>query len=182
MIVDGVLGVQAGTRFVTRVSDRVLKRISVVILVVVGCHLLLERTGVSPLPDHDAGKLAFATGISGIILALALGIVIGAYSAAMGLGGGLLTVPPLVLRFHTSMPTALGTSLIVMAPKAALSILAHARQHTIDHRTGLVLAAGTAPSAGIGVLVALVLPGNALSAVFGLSILLMAFREVRFKG
>src|SRR5699024_9217397 len=176
MMIGGILGVQAGARFVTRVSDRTLTRTFIGILLVVGTQMLLKGASIQLLPTTDMSSLTSAT--TGIVTALILGIIIGAYSAAMGLGGGLLTVPALVVLFGTIMQTALGTSLAVMIPNAILSILAHARQPTLDMRTGLVLAASALPRAAAGAVIALARPGGVLNVVFGAFVLYIAALEI----
>lgn len=109
MMVGGVFGVQVGARFVARVPARLLALVFVTILVFVGGQMLLDGLGLRLLPHATDSEPVFTSGVTGVAIALALGVVVGAYSAAMGLGGGLLTVPALVLLFGTDMQTALGT-------------------------------------------------------------------------
>lgn len=179
MMIGGVLGVRGGARFVARASPRMLRAIFVVVLVLAGLQLLLEGLGLDPFGAAAALPPVFSEGTYvTAALALTLGVLVGAWSAAMGLGGGLLTVPVLVLLFGTGMQTALGTSLAVMVPNSILSSIAHIRRGTAVLPVGLGLAAGAVPGAVVGVFIALALPGRALSLVFGGFVLVMAFVEV----
>ncbi|VBA56990.1 hypothetical protein [Mycobacterium attenuatum] len=52
-----------------------------------------------------------------------LGIVIGAWSTALGLGGGLLTAPVMLVLFGSPLYVAEGTALMVMLPNALAETL-----------------------------------------------------------
>jgi len=179
LMVGGVLGVQFGVRLVTRASERTLRGIFVVVLVLAGAKLLLDALGLDPigsaavLPATVRERLGVV-----IVLALALGVVTGAWSAAMGLGGGLLTVPMLALLFGLGVHTAEGTSLVVMAPNSSFAARAHIRQGTASLPVGLGVACGAAVGAVIGALIALALPGRTVDLLFGSFVLAMALREL----
>jgi uncharacterized protein len=180
LMLGGVLGVRGGARFVARASERTLRTIFVGVLIVAGAKLLLDALRLDPigtgavLPASVRAVLAVV-----VVLALALGTIVGAWSAAMGLGGGLLTVPMLALLFGTGLHTAEGTSLVVMLPNSLFAARAHTRQGTASVPIGLRLAGGAAAGAVIGALVALALPARTLELLFGGFVLLMAARELR---
>jgi uncharacterized membrane protein YfcA len=81
---------------------------------------------------------------------LVLGLLAGAYSGFLGLGGGFVIVPGLT-RF-TGMPLkrAIGTSLVTVAVLAVPGTIAHALLGHIDWRLALLLAVGVVPGALIG--------------------------------
>jgi len=180
LMLGGVLGVHAGARFVARASERTLRVSFVVVLVLAGAKLLLDALGLDPIGAH-AILPAAVRGESAAVtaLALALGALVGAWSAALGLGGGLLTVPTLVLLFGSGLHEAEGTSLLVMLPNSIFAAHAHLRQRTASLPVGLRLASGAAPGAVVGALLALALPARALGLVFGGFVLAMAARELR---
>jgi uncharacterized protein len=178
LMIGGVAGALFGARLVAHASETVLRSVFIAVLILAGAKLLFDATGADPihrgavLPDvvrHDA---AIVIGIG-----LTCGVIIGAWSAAMGLGGGLLTVPILVLLFGTSLHTAEGTSLVVMLPNAIAGAVAHIRQHTASVPIGSRLAAGAGVGAIIGALIALELNNTTLGIVFGIFVLAMALRE-----
>jgi uncharacterized membrane protein YfcA len=63
------------------------------------------RGGVMQRPDHEPRRLAVVAG----------GIGVGALSGLVGVGGGFLIVPALVLLAGVPMASAVGTSLAVIA-------------------------------------------------------------------
>lgn len=178
LMVGGVAGALFGVRVVNRAPEWALRAVFIAVLVVAGVKLLLDAAHADPLergavlPDSVRGNLAAV-----IAIGLACGIVIGAWSAAMGLGGGLLTVPILVLLFGVGLHTAEGTSLLVMLPNALAGAVAHTRQQTASVPFGLRLAAGAAAGAVLGAVLALSLDETVLGYVFGVFVLAMAARE-----
>jgi uncharacterized protein len=179
LMVGGVLGVRGGAGFVARASERTLRNAFVTVLILAGTKLLLDALGLDPIGTSPVLPAALRDGLAPVIaLALLLGVAVGAWSAAMGLGGGLLTVPMLALLFGTGLHTAEGTSLVVMLPNSALAARAHIRQGTASVPVGLRLAAGAGPGALVGAFVALALSARALGLVFGVFVLFMAAREL----
>src|SRR5699024_4660155 len=67
MMIGGILGLQAGARFVTRVSDRTLTRTFIGILLVVGTQMLLKGASIQLLPTTDMSSLT--SGTTGIVTA-----------------------------------------------------------------------------------------------------------------
>jgi uncharacterized membrane protein YfcA len=75
------------------------------------------------------------------------GLVVGALTGLVGVGGGFLIVPALVLLLGLPMKQAVGTSLLVIAMNAATGFLGYAGQVAIDW--GAAGAFGAAAAAGI---------------------------------
>ena len=124
----------------------------------------------SPPPRRPAG-------VSVVAGTLVIGVVVGAWSAAMGVGGGGLIVPVLVLLFGLGAHAAEGTSLVVMLPNSVSASAAHLRQRTASLRLGAILACGAVPGAVIGASAGLALPGTTLDWVFGLFVLFVAAQQ-----
>jgi uncharacterized protein len=180
LMVGGVLGAFFGARIAARASDQALRAAFAVVLGAAGIELCLDAAGIGPSsssPLLSAGVRASTAAV--VILTLAIGVVVGAWSAAMGLGGGSLTVPVLILLFGVSGHTAEGTSLLVMLPNSVVASIQHLRQRTASAALGTALACGAAPGAVLGASVGLVLSGTVLDWVFGLFVLFVAAQQVR---
>lgn len=106
------------------------------------------------------------------------GIVIGAWAAALGLGGGLLAVPALVLLFGADLHTAAGTSLLMFVPNSVVGAIVHLRKGTASPRISTWLSLGAIPGAAAGALLALALNSVVLGVVFGTFALAMGIREI----
>ncbi|MGY1780602.1 sulfite exporter TauE/SafE family protein [Geodermatophilus sp. SYSU D01036] len=63
---------------------------------------------------------------------LAGGLVVGFLTGLLGVGGGFLIIPVLVLVLGLPMPTAIGTSLVIIAANSAAGFAAHAGQAPLD--------------------------------------------------
>ena len=178
LMAGGLLGALLGARVVAGASDLALRTTFAVVLAAAGAGLCLEAAGIGPSsgsPLLSAGLRSSTVAV--VFLALVIGVVVGAWSAAMGAGGGGLTVPVLILLFGVSAHAAEGTSLLVMLPNSVAASVWHLRQRTASARLGAVLACGAAPGAVLGASIGLVLAGTALDWVFGLFVVFIAAQQ-----
>ncbi|MEZ4866259.1 MAG: sulfite exporter TauE/SafE family protein [Caldilineaceae bacterium] len=75
----------------------------------------------------------------------AAGIAVGVLTGFLGVGGGFLIVPALVMLVGLPMRQAVGTSLVVIAMNSLAGILGHLSQTSLDYTTiGLFVIAGLA--------------------------------------
>ncbi len=107
---------------------------------------------------------------------LSLGAVAGFLGGLLGIGGGLVVVPALVLLFHlldfpsnSIMQVAIGTSLSVMVLTAAFSAWSHFKQNGIVWPLFKPLAPGMILGAISGAVLADWLPSSELKTIFGFS-------------
>lgn len=179
LVIGGTLGAFFGAKLILRVSPWLLRWLFVAILLATCVKLFLDAAGTDPLqgaalvPEELIANLWFTVPVS-----LLLGLVIGAWAAGMGLGGGLLAVPALMLLFGADLLTAEGTSLLMFFPNAVVGTIIHARQGTADLRLATVLNVGALPGAAVGALVALSLDANLLGILFATFALVIAVREL----
>lgn len=180
LMIGGVFGAVLGAKLVMKAPENVLRTIFVVVLVIAGVKLLLDALNLDPLGRNAVLSPAVRADRPEVVtIAIVLGVIIGAWSAALGLGGGLLTVPALALLFGTGLHTAESTSLAVMLPNSIVGTVAHVRQHTASIPIGVRLAGGAAIGAIVGALLAVEIPSTGLGIFFGLFVLTMAARSVR---
>ena len=110
------------------------------------------------------------------------GIVVGVFSGVMGLGGGAIMIPIMVLALGMTQQQAHGTSLAVMIPPVTLpAVLAY--YHARDPETGrrnvnltvaLWMAVGVLAVSYFGGRVANYLPKETLKLVFGFVLIYIA--------
>ena len=60
------------------------------------------------------------------------GLVVGFLTGLLGVGGGFLIIPVLVIVLGLPMTTAIGTSLVIIAANSAAGFAAHAGEVTLD--------------------------------------------------
>ncbi len=110
-----------------------------------------------------------------ILLYLVIGSLAGLIGSLLGIGGGVLIVPSLLLIFSFSnfppdymMHTAIGTSLYAMVVNTFASTYFHHRKNSVVWGVVFRLILGIALGAIIGNLVAEKLSSNALQRIFGI--------------
>jgi uncharacterized membrane protein YfcA len=179
MIVGGMIGGISGAKLVARASETLLRVLLIAVLVLTAAKLFLDAAGLDPAGGEavvPAGLLATPWFV--VPAGVVVGFVVGAWAGAMGLGGGLLAVPALVLLFGVDLHTAAGTSLLVFAPNSLVGGLAHRRQGTADLRIASLVGLAAVPGAVGGAFLALALGNTVVGLVFGTFALVMAVREV----
>ncbi len=98
-----------------------------------------------------------------------LGFGLGVLGTLVGVGGGFLLAPLLLLFFPHDKTTLLtAISLGVVFLNAAAGTIAYAKLGRIDYRTGFVFALAGAPGSIVGALASALLPRGMFDAMFGL--------------
>jgi uncharacterized membrane protein YfcA len=112
--------------------------------------------------SHRAARLA------------AIGTAAGAFSALLGVGGGTVIVPLLVLWLGYGEHEATGTSLAAIAVIAALAAGVHGAYGNVDVGKGLLLGAPGVIGVIVGTSLQQRLSGRAISLLFALLLVAVA--------
>jgi uncharacterized membrane protein YfcA len=153
-------GAQIGTWLLPKVSQTALRWAFVAFLAVVIVMLFVA------VPSRDA--VFTLTWGSGTALA-ALGLITGVASGLIGVGGGVIVVPVLMLVFGTSDLVAKGTSLLMMIPAAVSGTLGNLRRGNVDLLPALVIGVSACTTTALGAWLATIVDpfvGAVLFAVF----------------
>lgn len=100
--------------------------------------------------------------------ATVIGLFAGAFSALLGVGGGLLMVPAMVYLLRVRQHRAHGTSLAVIIPAAIAGVYRYEQAGHVEWRLVIPLAAGGVLGALLGATAANALGAAALKRLFGL--------------
>lgn len=114
----GAVGIPAaalGTVLNQRVAEPVLLLSFAVLTVLAALALLLDS---GPVPEESGGGVAVRTRTS-VVRVVGCGVVIGFLTGFLGVGGGFLLVPALVIVMRMPMLPAVGTSLLVITINSA---------------------------------------------------------------
>lgn len=111
-----------------------------------------------------------------VLTLLAIGVAAGFLAGLLGVGGGILLVPAMVLLLGFDQHVAQGTSLVVIVPAAMIGTWTHYRRGTIRPRDALLVAAGGVVGAAIGSLSALSIDDAILQRLFAAVLLVVAVR------
>jgi uncharacterized protein len=113
------------------------------------------------------------------VISIAVGVGVGVLSGALGVGGGFLIVPYLVLAAGLDQHTAQGTSLVVVLPTAVVATWSLYRKGLAEIRTGLVIGVLGAAGSFAGSRLALALPNSTLRVIFAILLAAVAVRMIR---
>ena len=111
--------------------------------------------------------------------ALVLGVAVGLLSGSLGIGGGAVMVPVMVLMMGIEQATAQGTSLLAILPTSASGAWEHLRQGSLDLRMSMVLGTAGAAGAALGAIGALHLEPRRLRQVFAVYLLFVGAQTLR---
>lgn len=166
-----VAGAFFGAQLMHRISATRLRQAFAVLMVAVSLQMLFGFT-----PQAGAVALSGGAAIAGYVV---LGVAAGILSGLMGVGGGVILVPAMVLLFGFSQHAAEGTSLLVIIPTAIVGSVRHAKNGYTDWRLGMILGAAGVVGAWVGASVALTLDAELLQRLFALFLLLTGAQLLR---
>lgn len=112
-----------------------------------------------------------------VVAYVALGLAAGALSGLIGIGGGVLIVPALVVLFGFSEHTAQGTTLALLVPPiAVLAAWTYYRQGEVKLGAASLIAAGYVVGGLLGARVAVGLSDRLLTRVFGVALIVLGLK------
>lgn len=164
-----IAGAFVGAGIMHRIPARQLTQAFAVFMLVVAARMAVP-TGAG------AGVLPGGFEPLAVLALLATGLLTGMLSSIMGVGGGLIMVPALVLLFGFPQHLAEGTSLLVVIPTALVGAVRHTARGYTDWRLGTMLGAGGVLAGLVGAQVALAVPGAWLQVAFAVLLGVMAVR------
>ncbi len=167
----GIAGSYAGSLASAAVPANVLLAGFGLLMLTVAAVMILRRRGRA-----HSGRAPASPGTRHTIMVAAAATGVGLITGFFGVGGGFVVVPALVLVLGFDMPTAAGTSLVVIAVNSAAALAARAGHGSLTLDWPLI---GTfAAAAVIGALAGGSLAGRAspqrLSAAFTVLVILVA--------
>lgn len=164
-----VAGSLAGTFLLHRISERALLWSFALLLGALAVRLLL------PLPQ-PVGRGGLDPGV--VALAVGLGVAAGGLSGLLGVGGGFLTVPGLVLFLSETSALAKGTSLLVILPTALTGTWRNRRAGLVDWGVATAVGLSGAATALPASRLALGLDEDLANGLFALLLLVVAARTI----
>ena len=114
-----------------------------------------------------------------IVAAMLIALAGGAVGGLLGVGGGILFVPALVIFLDAGQVQAEATSLLIIVPMAIVGTWRQARNDNVDFGAGLTIGALSIPGVIAGVVLANVLGERALELGFAALCIVIAAQLVR---
>ncbi len=148
LLAGSLTGAWLGAGWATRMQHQTLYRVIAALLLVIAAALVAEHW----LPGHgDPLLVGPAQWVAGLLAGFGIGVV----ASLMGVAGGELLIPTLVLLFGAEIKLAGSLSLAVSLPTMIVGFTRYSRDRSFEvlgrnRRFVLVMAAGSLVGAGIG--------------------------------
>jgi uncharacterized protein len=112
-----------------------------------------------------------------LLLLVLTGLVTGAFSGMLGLGGGLVIIPALIYIFGFSQHMANGTSLAMMLPPIGVfAAYNYFKAGQVNIKYAIILAVAFMVGSYFTSKIAVKIPENILRKIFSVFLLLVAFK------
>jgi len=111
-----------------------------------------------------------------LVCLLFLGLIVGFVGAFLGVGGGFIVVPALVLLYGLDAHHAVGTSLATVFFTGLFSAIAYFRQKRVDWKVGLLLEIFTVPGAILGAYTTTLASSEQLVALFATFLFFVSYK------
>jgi len=167
LIAGAVGGAAIGARLLGRLPDRVLRYAFAAFLLATALRLLIS----TPSPP-GRGPIDVWLGLALVGLGLAAGILAG----LLGVGGGIIIVPVLIVAFGVPSVVAKGTSLLVIIPTALSGTFVNRRRGNIDLTVAAIVGLAGAAAAYGGAKVSASISAELSSILFGALLVIVAIR------
>jgi len=110
-----------------------------------------------------------------------IGVVSGIVSG-MGIGGGAILIPALIIFIKPEQHVAQSVNLLFFIPTAIVALIIHIKNKHIDFKMALPIIITGLIGAFFGSKLAISMPGNTLRKWFGVFLLIMGIYEMFRKG
>jgi uncharacterized membrane protein YfcA len=162
-----IFGALLGTKLLGSISNIWLARIFSAVLFVAAARLFVEI----PVESQELSL----SPLTAMVLVV-IGVFIGVMAGLLGIGGGLVLIPILMIFFGTAAPVAKGTSLLVTLIAGTTGTWRNYRNANIDIPVALKIGLAGVPTALIGSQLAMVMSDRVSNVLFALLLLVSAAR------
>jgi uncharacterized membrane protein YfcA len=178
LLAGSLIGAWAGASWATRLKSETLYRVLAVLLVAIAVVLLVGHGAESGHPVLT-GPLQM---VAGVIAGFAIGVV----AALMGVAGGELLIPTLILLFGADVKLAGSLSLAVSLPTMLVGFARYSRDSTFavllrNRSFVLVMAAGSIVGSLVGAKLLGIVPNGILLPGLAAILLISAVKVWRHK-
>lgn len=179
-LIAGAVGAAfVGAAYASRISEKRLEQVILVLLVAIGIALIVE----SFLPQGGAGFVPRETAWR-VVVGVLFGLAIGTVSTLLGVAGGELIIPTLIFAFGADVKIAGTASLLISLPTIIVGLIRYARRGAFAERrmlteTVVPMGIGSVIGALIGGLLVGFIPASVLKLVLGIILIISALRIFR---
>lgn len=170
LCVGSLAGAFLGAGWMVRVPAQGLRALFALMLLIVAIRLLLFAQ-LDPLDQVEGWRRWLEAPV--------IGLVGGVLAGMLGIGGGAVFVPAMVLLLGEEQHAAQGVSLAVIVFTAATGSFSHLRNQNVDLAVARWIIPFAVPASVLGAWLANRLDAETLQRVFGATILLVSLQMLR---
>ena len=167
LIAGAMAGALVGTHALHVLPANALARAFSILLLVSALRLVLDRTEATGRGDLD---VAMVVGL------VALGLLSGALAGLLGVGGGVVMVPAIIVFFSIPAVVAKGTSLLVIIPTSIVATQRNLRSGNAELRIALAVGLAGVISAFAASKISVGLDESTSNALFAVLLTVVAVR------
>lgn len=167
IIIGSTTGAYYGIGLSKKISDQLFKKVLLILLIIMGSLLIIES-----FVNFGSVGIAFSSLYIEFVVAVILGVMIGIISSLLGVAGGEVIIPILILVFGIDVKLAGTMSLLISIPTMIVGIKRHTRNKMYNIKseiTSLVVPMGIASiiGASIGAFLVIYAPSDLLKLILG---------------
>jgi uncharacterized membrane protein YfcA len=166
LTVGGIAGAFIGTNLLRRIPERGLRALFAVFLLV----------AAALLPFQASAHGGDGVGALGAVMLVLVGALAGGLAGLLGVGGGIVMVPGLILLGSVAPAVAKGTSLVAIIPTSLIGTLRNVEARDVDLRTSAAVGAGGVLASFAASLLSVRLDPELSAILFGVLLVAMAVR------
>jgi uncharacterized membrane protein YfcA len=179
LLAGSLLGAWVGAAWATRLRSETLYRVIAVLLVAIAVVLLVGH-------GAEGSGRPVLTGTAQMVAGVAAGFVIGVVASLLGVAGGELLIPTLILLFGADVKMAGSLSLAVSLPTMLVGFARYSQDSTFavlsrNRWFVIVMAAGSIAGSFVGALLLGIVPGLVLLPLLAAILLVSAYKVWQHK-
>ncbi len=164
-----ICGAVVGTQLLQIIPKRPLTIIFVAVILLTAIRLLVA--------NDVMGRETLS--VAGVIALVAIGFITGTLSGLLGIGGGVIMVPAMVVLFGIVPVIAKGTSVAVIVPSSLVGTLRNRKHSNADIPVAFAIGVAGILSAIVGSLIADSLDDTVSNALFATLLVIVAVMQIR---
>uniref|UniRef100_UPI003562FAD0 TSUP family transporter n=1 Tax=Gemmatimonas sp. TaxID=1962908 RepID=UPI003562FAD0 len=161
------IGARLGTNLLHRLSQRTLTFAFVAILLLTALRMVTAA-------ESSGGRGALTVGM--VIGLFVTGVVAGTTAGLLGVGGGIITVPAMVVAFGIPPAIAKGTSLLVIVPTALAGTRRNMKKQNVDLSVAATVGLAGVASSFVGSRISIGLEERQANVLFAALLAAVAIR------
>lgn len=166
LAVGAVAGAVVGTRLLHVLPERTLAVLFIVMLVISAVRLFTASDATG------RGAISALT----VLALIGVGLATGVLAGLLGVGGGIVMVPAMILLFGITPVTAKGTSAAVIIPTALMGTWRNRKKHNADLRAAMIVGVSGIITAAIGGTIADKMSDTTSNVLFATLLMVVAAR------